>query len=243
MQFSSPGPRSIAGPLRPSRTGSPLPCDVYVWADQLWQRRVAPALATVRLTARATGTKLYRPAAWRRSTRSARRRCWSWSLRRSAAGRRLAGPGEFTLRAFLAGRIDLTQAEAVLGVIDAAGPRELDIALGQLAGGLARPLHGLRDALLDLLAHLEAGFDFADEDLPFITRAELDRQLAEAETQRRRRSWPKWPRAASRPTWCGPCWSGGRTPARAACSTPWPASRGAGLGPSRHDARLSHRRT
>ena len=98
-----------------------------------------------------------------------------------AAGTRLAGPGEFTLRAFLAGRIDLTQAEAVLGVIEAADRPTLNVALGQLAGGLARPLHGLRDRLLDLLAHVEAGFDFADEDLPFITQVELDRRLAEAE--------------------------------------------------------------
>src|SRR5215813_11064879 len=52
-----------------------------------------------------------------------------------AAGARLAEPGEFTLRAFLAGRIDLTQAEAVLGVIDAKGAGELDAALVQLAGG------------------------------------------------------------------------------------------------------------
>jgi tRNA modification GTPase len=100
-----------------------------------------------------------------------------------AAGARLAGPGEFTLRAFLCGRIDLTQAEAVLGVIDAHNPHELDVALHQLAGGLARPLHGLRDTLLDLLAHVEAGFDFADEEIAFITRDELERQLAAAEAE------------------------------------------------------------
>lgn len=94
-----------------------------------------------------------------------------------ASGARLAEPGEFTLRAFLAGRLDLTQAEAVLGVIDAANPGELQVALAQLAGGLAGPLHQLRDGLLDLLAHLEAGFDFADEDLPFITPEELQRQI------------------------------------------------------------------
>src|SRR5205823_3219293 len=70
-------------------------------------------------------------------------------------GARPAEPGEFTLRAFLAGRIDLTQAEAVLGVIDAAGAAELDAALKQLAGGLAGPLNRLRDDLLELLAHLE----------------------------------------------------------------------------------------
>jgi tRNA modification GTPase len=84
-------------------------------------------------------------------------------------GARIAEPGEFTLRAFLSGRIDLTQAEAVLGIIEAADPRELQVATAQLAGGLAGPLHRLRDVLLELLAHLEAGFDFADEDLPFIT--------------------------------------------------------------------------
>ena len=69
-------------------------------------------------------------------------------------GARLAQPGEFTLRAFLAGRIDLTQAEAVLGVIHASGEEQLDDALRQLAGGLATPLQQLRASLLDLLAEL-----------------------------------------------------------------------------------------
>jgi tRNA modification GTPase len=98
-------------------------------------------------------------------------------------GARPAEPGEFTLRAFLAGRIDLTQAEAVLGVIDASGAAELDAALKQLAGGLAGPLRRLRNDLLELLAHLEAGFDFADEDLPFITAEELLGQLQTASSQ------------------------------------------------------------
>jgi tRNA modification GTPase len=97
-----------------------------------------------------------------------------------AAGARLARPGEFTLRAFLAGRLDLTQAEAVLGVIDARGESELKTALTQLAGGLAGPLGKLRERLLDLLAHLEAGLDFADEEIEFITPRELDEQLAAA---------------------------------------------------------------
>jgi tRNA modification GTPase len=95
-----------------------------------------------------------------------------------AAGARLAEPGEFTLRAFLAGRIDLVQAEAVLGVIDASDRRQLDIALAQLAGGLTRPLNSLRDQLLDLLADLEAGLDFAEEDIRFVARDELQRRLA-----------------------------------------------------------------
>src|SRR4051794_14966228 len=91
------------------------------------------------------------------------------------AGARLARPGEFTLRAFLAGRLDLTQAEAVLGVIDAGSRQELDAALSQLAGGLATPLAALRGQLLDLLAELEAGLDFVDEDIEFISRDALQK--------------------------------------------------------------------
>ena len=72
-------------------------------------------------------------------------------------GARLAKPGEFTLRSFLSGRIDLAQAEAVLGVIDAANDRELHVALEQLAGGLSQPLTLLRNTLLNSVADLEAG--------------------------------------------------------------------------------------
>lgn len=96
------------------------------------------------------------------------------------AGCRAAAPGEFTLRAVLTGRIDLTQAEAVLGVINAAGDRELQVALDQLAGGFGAPLRKLRGDLLDALAHLEAGLDFVEEDIEFVTRDELRRQLADA---------------------------------------------------------------
>jgi tRNA modification GTPase len=99
------------------------------------------------------------------------------------SGARLAQPGEFTLRAFLAGRIDLTQAEAVLGVIDAADRNQLQVALGQLAGGLARPLHQLRSDLLDLLADLEAGLDFVEDDIRFVAPEELSRRLAAAAKQ------------------------------------------------------------
>jgi tRNA modification GTPase len=95
-------------------------------------------------------------------------------------GARLAEPGEFTLRAFLAGRIDLTQAEGVLGVIDARGEAELHAALAQLAGGLARPLRLLRDELLQLLAELEAGLDFVDEDIEFASSDELRTRLDSA---------------------------------------------------------------
>ena len=97
------------------------------------------------------------------------------------AGVRPAEPGEFTLRAFLAGRIDLTQAEAVLGVIDARDRRDLDAALDQLAGGLSRPLHRLREELLGVLAELEAGLDFVEEDIEFISRVALRSRLDAAQ--------------------------------------------------------------
>lgn len=82
-------------------------------------------------------------------------------------GCRAARPGEFTLRAFLAGKLDLTRAEAVHAIIESGSRDELKHALKQLAGGMARPLHELRDDLLNLLADVEAGLDFADEDIRF----------------------------------------------------------------------------
>jgi tRNA modification GTPase len=96
------------------------------------------------------------------------------------AGARAARPGEFTLRAFLAGKLDLTRAEAVQGIIAAGSRDELKQALAQLAGGVSRPLHKLRDDLLDLLAQIEAGLDFAEEDIRFVETEELLHRLAGA---------------------------------------------------------------
>ncbi len=96
-------------------------------------------------------------------------------------GARLAERGEFTLRAFLAGKLDLTQAEAVLAVIHARGPGDLERALERLAGGLAHPLASLRDRLLDLAAGLEAGLDFSEEvDVSEIGRTALADELSRA---------------------------------------------------------------
>lgn len=88
------------------------------------------------------------------------------------AGARPAQPGEFTLRAFLAGKKDLAQAEAVHAVIEAGTDADLRTALAQLAGGVTQPLATLRDDLLNLLADLEAALDFADEDIEFVGRSE-----------------------------------------------------------------------
>ena len=81
-------------------------------------------------------------------------------------GARLARGGEFTLRAFLAGKLDLLQAEAVLAVVDARSPGELSQALDRLAGGVGRDLQAIRERLLDLTADVEAAIDFADERSP-----------------------------------------------------------------------------
>ena len=80
-----------------------------------------------------------------------------------AAGARLARPGEFTLRAFLSGRLDLTQAEAVLEVIRARTETHLQVAAAHLQGGLGRRLTRVRQDLLDLLARVEAALDFPEE--------------------------------------------------------------------------------
>jgi tRNA modification GTPase len=94
-----------------------------------------------------------------------------------AVGARPARPGEFTLRAFLAGRLDLVQAEAVLAVIDADSDRQLKLALEQLAGGMTSHLQEARERLLDLLAEIEAGLDFVEEDLHFISDDRLATEM------------------------------------------------------------------
>src|SRR5262249_48315191 len=96
------------------------------------------------------------------------------------AGCRAARAGEFTLRAFLAGKLDLTRAEAVHAVIESGSRGELKPALQQLPRGVARPLHELRDDLLNLLADVEAGLDFADEDISFVKQEDMLQRLGKA---------------------------------------------------------------
>lgn len=81
------------------------------------------------------------------------------------AGARAAGPGEFTQRAFLNGKLDLTQAEAVMDVITAQTDRALHSARRQLDGELGRTIRECRDELLGILAHVEAYIDFPEEDI------------------------------------------------------------------------------
>ncbi|MFO0699710.1 MAG: tRNA uridine-5-carboxymethylaminomethyl(34) synthesis GTPase MnmE [Nitrospira sp.] len=90
-----------------------------------------------------------------------------------AAGARLAQPGEFTKRAFLNGRLDLSQAEAVLDTIKAKSEFALTVAQRQLRGELGRYVGELRTTILSLQARVEAGIDFSDEDISFVTRTDL----------------------------------------------------------------------
>ncbi len=97
-------------------------------------------------------------------------------------GARLAEPGEFTKRAFLNGRIDLAQAEAVADVIHARTELALSAANEQLAGKLSSRIRELRDDLMKTLAHIEAHIDFPDEDIAPETQAQLLGRLDRAVT-------------------------------------------------------------
>lgn len=81
-------------------------------------------------------------------------------------GARLAEPGEFTLRAFMNGRIDLSQAEAVAGVVASRTSRSLELAIDELRGRLTDRLKPARDGLVELLAYLDAAADFPDDEIP-----------------------------------------------------------------------------
>jgi len=93
-------------------------------------------------------------------------------------GARLAQPGEFTLRAFLNGRLDLTQAESVADLVGAESPQAAQAALAGLQGKLADPIRRLRSNCLEILAEVEARIDFAD-DLPPLNEAATVQQIAQ----------------------------------------------------------------
>ena len=168
-----PQPRSVWPPHRPSRVSgnvpleSPfpdqdrlkIPVDLHVWPTR--RSYVGQPTVEVHLFGAPALLEMVLAEVYRR-------------------GARPAQPGEFTLRAFLSGKLDLVQAEAVLGVIDAGNSHELELALSQLAGGLSGRLHVLRSQLLETFADLEAGLDFVDEDIEFVSREEIRRQLNSA---------------------------------------------------------------
>ena len=95
------------------------------------------------------------------------------------SGARLANPGEFTLRAFLHGRVDLVQAEAVADLIDAVTPLQARVAFDQLEGTVTDRIADLDRRLLDLTARLEASLDFPEEGYHFIETSEVARGIGE----------------------------------------------------------------
>jgi tRNA modification GTPase len=92
-------------------------------------------------------------------------------------GARPAQPGEFTKRAFLAGRIDLTQAEAVIDLLQAKTDTGVELAIGQLQGEMYHRIEKIRDALVNILAVLEVAIDFPDDDVELVDRDQLLVQL------------------------------------------------------------------
>jgi len=153
-------PLVVEGSICLGERSTKIPCDLFLWpSERSYTRQPTAELHTL-------GSPPLLDAAMQSICQ---------------CGARAAEPGEFTLRAFLAGRLDLTQAEAVLGVIHARGQDDLNTALAQLAGGISGPLLKLREQLLQILAELEAGLDFADEDLEFISQENLCRVLSGAQ--------------------------------------------------------------
>ncbi len=96
-----------------------------------------------------------------------------------ARGARLAEPGEFTMRAFLNGRIDLTQAEAVSDLIDSQTLYQAKVAAQQLEGALSRRLQPIKQKLVELIAALEAGIDFAEDDVSVMPGDQILKHIGE----------------------------------------------------------------
>ena len=94
-------------------------------------------------------------------------------------GARLAEPGEFTERAFLAGKLDLTQAEAVRDLIEAQTLTQARLAASQMGGALSQRVGPVKQSLVELIALLEAGIDFAEDDVELTTQAEIASHIEE----------------------------------------------------------------
>ncbi len=103
-----------------------------------------------------------------------------------ALGARLAAPGEFTMRAFLHGRIDLTQAEAIRDIIEATTLFQAQVAGRQRSGELGRQLKSTRELLIDVIVNLESAVEFAEDDLPVDSRERVAEKLKKAQLDLRR---------------------------------------------------------
>ena len=94
-------------------------------------------------------------------------------------GARMAEPGEFTKRAFLNGRLDLSQAEAVIDIIKAKTDKSFDVAVSQLEGKLSKKVEAIRKMILDVLVEVTVNIDYPDEDIEYITYENLEKNLSQ----------------------------------------------------------------
>ena len=133
-----------------------------------------------------------------------------------AAGARQAGPGEFTRRAFLDSKLDLTQAEAVVDLIDAETADAAANAAGQLGGALKRAIGPVYDGLTDLCSHFHAVLDYPDEDIEDFGAAELSERWT-ARARRCKELLRPTKRAATCGRACAPCCSASRMRANRRC--------------------------
>ena len=175
VRISGPQARHIVDAVF-SPAEPPLPAPSRARFNPAYRRTFNPACGPLLLPRpaflhgpRPGGTAYHRLAAARRSARRGPAQC------------RRGRPSRANLPcAFLAGKLDLPQAEAVHAVIGAGSDADLHDALKQLAGGATQPLHALRDDLLNLLADTEAALDFADEEIEFVGKAETLSRLTAA---------------------------------------------------------------
>lgn len=100
-----------------------------------------------------------------------------------ANGARMADPGEFTKRAFMNGRIDLTQAESVMDIVRAKTDKSRQVAMTQLAGGLLDKIKAMRQELLDTMAHEEVNIDYPEYDMDDLTAQEMKKKAQEVSRQ------------------------------------------------------------
>lgn len=94
-------------------------------------------------------------------------------------GARMAEPGEFSRRAFMNGKLDMAQAEAIIDVINSKTEKSLNIAMEQLKGGLSEKVNSIKDKVIELLAHLEASIDFPEDEIEGFDSNQLEERLKE----------------------------------------------------------------
>ena len=200
LRRGAAGWASCASPARP-RAPSPKPCCAFRPAPpgapgaRAWPNcRIARATRWTRPSC--SSSKSRAPIPEKTSSRSpatARPWCCATPLERAVeAGARLAEPGEFTLRAYLNGRLDLPRAEAVRDLIEATTLYQARVAARQAGGSVSRRIAPLKERLLELIALLEAGIDFAEDDVS-VARRRRDPRAPRAGARRHRQAGRQLP--------------------------------------------------